>query len=91
MLFIFSLFASAYLVLKIETLFPRLTLQNGLFDIALIDCVSLKNTLKKKKKFVVSAGDTGRQNSKKEVMLGVEVHGRGRGPSFLAPRRKAIS
>lgn len=87
LLFIFSLFASAYLVLKIETLFPRLTLQNGLFDIALIDCVSLKNTLKKKKKkkFVVSAGDTGRQNSKKEVMLGGEEHGRGRGPSFLAP------
>lgn len=64
----------------------------------MIDCVfkesnkkKIPSTTNKKKKFVVSAGDTRRQNSKREVMLEVEVHGRGGGPSFLAPRRKAVS
>lgn len=35
---------------------------------------------------MVSASGTGRQNSKEEVGLEVEVLVRGRGPSCLAPR-----
>ena len=44
----------------------------------------------KKKVMVISTG-TVRQNSKEEVGLEVEEHGRGRGPGCLAPQRKAVS
>lgn len=42
-------------------------------------------------KVMVSVSGTGRQNSKEEVWLEVEVHGRRGGPGCLAPRRKAVS
>lgn len=95
LLFIFSTFPFPLLSI-IEERNPLPILNSSkrpeLFGIALFRKKVTKQTKQKncqkiKKKFMISASETGRQKSK-EVGLEVEEHGRDRGPSFLAPGRK---